>query len=115
MGYKINKAKFLKGIAGSAGIRSVIAKRIGVSRKALWEYLKKNEWARIALESEEELISDIAETNLFKCIRNGDKWALAFYLKTKGRERGYVEKREVEHSGFDCVINIVNPYGVKKK
>ena len=37
---------------------------------------------------------DFAETMLMKHIREGDTTSLIFYLKTKGRERGYVERVE---------------------
>ena len=37
---------------------------------------------------------DFAETVLLKNIREGKETSLIFFLKTKGRERGYIEKIE---------------------
>ncbi len=46
---------------------------------------------------------DIAEGVLFDLLESEDERIKAdiakFYLKTKGKNRGYVEKQEIEHSG----------------
>ena len=39
---------------------------------------------------------DLAETKLVQAIGDGNMTAIIFYLKTKGRDRGYTERRELE-------------------
>ena len=38
---------------------------------------------------------------LIEAIRTGDNDMIKFYLRTKGKCRGYVEKAEYEHTGKD--------------
>jgi hypothetical protein len=39
---------------------------------------------------------DFAESSLHKQIRNGSTPATIFFLKCKGRGRGYIEKQEID-------------------
>ena len=39
---------------------------------------------------------DFAESQLHKQIRDGNSTATIFFLKTKGKKRGYVERQEIE-------------------
>ena len=39
---------------------------------------------------------DLAESKLIQLIKDGDKTAILFYLKCKGKDRGYIEKPEIE-------------------
>ena len=38
----------------------------------------------------------MAELSLFKAIQTGEAWAVCFYLKTQGKDRGYVERYETQ-------------------
>ena len=39
---------------------------------------------------------DLAEGQLLKAIGDGNLTAIIFYLKCKGRDRGYIERRQIE-------------------
>lgn len=41
-----------------------------------------------------EVVGDLAEGKLYQQIKNDNTTAIIFYLKTKHRHRGYVERRE---------------------
>ena len=53
-----------------------------------------------------EVTLDFAESMLHKQIQDKDTTATIFFLKTKGKKRGYVERQEVEHSGMPEKIEI---------
>ena len=38
---------------------------------------------------------DIAEDSLIKAVKGGEAWAVCFYLKCKGKARGYIERESV--------------------
>jgi hypothetical protein len=45
------------------------------------------------------MMRDLAEMKLLSAIREGKTAELLFYLKTKGKKRGYVERQEI--TGID--------------
>ncbi len=40
---------------------------------------------------------DFMESRLLKAIDKGNVTAIIFYLKTKGKDRGYIEPQEIDH------------------
>ncbi len=98
---KVTKKRIKMAIPGSMGIRSVIAKRLTVSRATLTIFLKKPENQDMVklIDQEAEKMMDLAEERLFKRISEGKFNAIKFYLSTKGKNRGYTEGKFIEHSG----------------
>ena len=96
---KLSIKKFKLAVIGSRGIQNEIAKRCGVERSTITNYLTKRPELRILIEQEREKMIDIAEDELDKLIKCGSFKAIQLLLKTKGKNRGYVEKQEIEHSG----------------
>lgn len=75
---------------------------LGIARKAFYNWKNKDEKLREMLEEAEEALLDFAESKLMDNINKGDTTSLIFFLKTKGKRRGYVEKTEsdVQVNGF---------------
>lgn len=71
---------------------------IGISRKTFYTYLEKDKKFREAIEESQEAQIDNAESILQKKIMEEDTTSVIFYLKTKGRDRGYIERVEQEVS-----------------
>ena len=49
-----------------------------------------------AVEDIAEQVIDFAESALYKNVRDGKEVSTLFYLKTKGRKRGYVERLDID-------------------
>ena len=96
---KITDKMMLKAIPNSGGILSHIAKKCGVSRVNLYNFLERNPKYREIIEQERESIIDMAESSLFLQAKEKQPWATKFILATIGKKRGYVEKQEMEYSG----------------
>lgn len=75
---------------------------LGISRTEFYRRKNKSEKLATLLKDTEEALLDFAESKLQQKISEGDTTCLIFFLKTKGRGRGYVEKIEQEVS--------VNPF-----
>jgi len=62
-------------------------------------YVKRHPRLAEVIEETVELNLDTAESQLMSLIANGNLGAVIFYLKTKGKARGYVERVEATGSG----------------
>jgi len=105
---KVNKKTFQLALDGTGGIMLSIAKNLGVTRGAVYQFCNKNPDMMQLRRDEEDKILDIAENGLFTKAKDKDPWAIKYLLSTKGKKRGYVEKTEssVEHKGEQIKIII---------
>lgn len=71
---------------------------VGVTRQTYYNWKKEDEAFRDAVTENEEAVIDLVENKLMQNILQGDVTSIIFYLKTKGRNRGYQEKQEIDIS-----------------
>jgi len=104
------KEDFVKFYESSACNVSVTCKRIGISRNTFYEWCKQDDDFATRIKDEEEALLDYAETMLFKGIKDGKTAELIFFLKTKGKKRGYIERQEITGADGDnlFVVRIVD-------
>lgn len=89
---KATQKKFLKAFEDTFGVISYACKAAKVSRQTYYNWRKNDpEFDEKANEIEESAI-DVAEGKLLTQIGEGNLTAIIFYLKTKGKKRGYVEQ-----------------------
>ena len=82
-------------LRSAGGIRSDAAALLKCSPSTIKRYIDRSEaLATIAREVVEEVV-DLAESKLVDAINDGNLTAIMFYLKTKGKDRGYSERHEV--------------------
>jgi len=96
---KLNKKKVKDSIPGSYGIISDIARKCGVTRKAIYDFLIKNPDIQQLVEDERDMLIEDSESELIKHIHEGNFKAIRFVLSTIGSKKGYVSKQELVHSG----------------
>ena len=63
--------------------------------------------SRAAYEELQNVALDFAETKLHQRIQEGSDAATIFYLKTKGKARGYIERTEISGAGAPIAIRVV--------
>ena len=98
MGKKERQELFLKHFRESHGIVSYACQKVGITRACYYKWRDSDlKFKERAEEVEEETI-DVVESKLLSAINNDDLTAIIFYLKTKGKKRGYVERR----AGCQC-------------
>lgn len=87
----------------TGGVQTLAAQAIGCHRDTVASYIKKHPTVRRAAESSREKNLDIAEAGLLAFLRGGIEGqksserldAIKFYLRTKGRGRGYGDRLDV--------------------
>lgn len=92
---KRNKERLLKALEASLGVVTDACKKVKLSRQTFYKYLKEDPDFKAAVLELEEVALDTAESALFNQIKDGNVTSIIFYLKTKGRRRGYVERQEI--------------------
>jgi hypothetical protein len=93
-----NKKALIEAMEGSLGVVTTACKKVGVSRTTFYEYYNTDEKFKKDIDELEAVALDFAESQLHSQIKNGSTAATIFYLKTKGKKRGYVERQELDVS-----------------
>jgi hypothetical protein len=119
-----DKKAFLKALTKSLGRVSEAAELLNMSRQTHYNWMKLDEEYREAVESIADKALDHVESKLFQLIDGATREVVAgdeivtikdspnptaciFYLKTKGKKRGYVERQELTgEDGKPIVIGI---------
>ncbi len=92
---KIHRQKdFLKHFRDGYGIVTYACDNTGISRETYRQWKLKDPKFKAACEEISEGVLDIVESKLLRKINDEDLTAIIFYLKTKGKHRGYVERVE---------------------
>ena len=104
-----NKNNFLKAYRKSAGNIAHACKSANIDRQTYYNYFEKfDTFKKECLDIKEENI-DFAESVLMDAIRNKNMTGVIFFLKTIGRNRGYVEKQEMDiDGGFNLSVKFLD-------
>lgn len=113
------KQAFIEALKESKGIIENAREKVGVPRATIYNWRQAdaefNEAVIKAIDEGSEVALDFVENKLYDRIMEGDTTATIFYLKTKGKKRGYVEKQEIEHSAKDGLTIVVKDPEQKEK
>ena len=104
------KRAMIEALEKSLGIVTTACKSVGIDRGSHYNWMKDDEQYKAEVESIEDIAIDFAESQLHKQIKDGIPTSTIFYLKTKAKKRGYVERTEVhqETTIKSLDINIID-------
>lgn len=88
------------------GFISVAAKKLGLSYTAVYQRVKNTPELQQIVDECKEATLDMAESRLISAIKDTQPWAICFYLKCQGKDRGYVEKQIIDNQVSGGGINI---------
>jgi len=92
------KKELISALIKSLGIVSSACEALGISRTTYYKYYNEDSEFRSEADNVGESTLDFVESKLFDLISNGNVAATIFYMKTKGKRRGYIEKQETNHN-----------------
>lgn len=113
----ITKRAMIEALEKSLGIVTTACKSVNIARQTHYEWMREDEQYKEAVEGIVDIAIDFAESQLNQLMMGAkhqvvtnkgeiveikdapNPSSVIFYLKTKGKKRGYVEKQEVELSG----------------
>lgn len=109
----IKKETMLSALEKSLGVVTVACKKANIPRSTYYKWLKEDTDFANAVKDIENIALDFAESQLHSQIESGNTSATIFYLKTKGKKRGYIEKQELDLTSAQPVKIKVNIDGIE--
>jgi hypothetical protein len=106
-----HKKAMLEALEKSLGVVTTACKSVGIGRTTHYMWLDEDPQYRRDVESISDIAVDFAESSLHKQIKDGNPTSTIFFLKTKGKKRGYVERQEIDlgtDNHFRVEINLGN-------
>ena len=93
------KKALLESLEKSLGVVTTACKQVGIDRTTFYRYYKEDKEFKKQVDDLSNVAKDFVESQLFKQIQDGVPTSTIFYLKTKAKDRGYIERREYDLSG----------------
>jgi hypothetical protein len=90
-----HKKAIIEALEKSLGVVTTACKVVGIGRTQFYNWLKDDEDFAKEVDDIQNIALDYAESQLHKQIGDGSTAATIFYLKTKGKKRGYIERQEI--------------------
>ena len=92
------KKALIEALEKSLGIVTTACKIVKCDRSTFYKYINEDKAFAKEVKLIDDLVLDFVESKLHKQISNGNPVSTIFYMKTKGKSRGYVERQEFDHT-----------------
>lgn len=109
------KTQLLEALERNLGLVTPSCKNVGISRNQYYIYYNTDPAFKKAVDDINEITLDFAENQLLKKIKEGSERSILFYMKYKGRNRGYNERLEIEGTLDISGITTIKLIEIKKE
>ena len=92
---KITKSVLLKHLEQNMGNVTLACHFAKCNRSTYYRWYSGDKDFKTSVDDIQEAALDICEAEMWKLIKDGNVPTILFYLKTKGKKRGYVERQEI--------------------
>jgi hypothetical protein len=108
---KQDKLNMLAALQRSLGVVSTAVKMTGIARSTHYEWQQTDPGYKAYCDEITEMTLDFAESMLFQNMRDGKEASNIFYLKTRGKRRGYIETHHLlnEEVPIHVTRTIIDP------
>ena len=90
------KKDFIEALRNNLGNITKACEAANIGRQTYYLWIDKDKEFKEDTQHIQESLLDLAENKLLENIESNENIAIIFYLKTKGKKRGYIEKQELE-------------------
>lgn len=112
----LKKATFLDAMRANLGNITKSCERAKIDRKTYYNWLESDPDFSDDVDAVAESNIDLAEDSLMQQIKDGNPTSTIFYLKTKGKKRGYIETQELTgKDGKDLIPAQMTDDEIKKE
>ena len=91
-----SQKRVLKCLEETHGVVTSACLKAKIGRTLFYKWCKEDEGFKKEVDEIQDATLDFVEGALFKQIEQGNITGQIFYLKTKGKHRGYVERQEIQ-------------------
>ena len=95
----ILKNNIIKALERHLGVVTSACKEVGCNRSTFYKYYNNDSKFKEKVDELQNVALDFVESKLFEQIQNDNATSTIFYLKTKGKSRGFIEQNIIEHKG----------------
>src|SRR3954469_5480198 len=93
---KVTVAQIAEALGKTGGLIGISAQLLKVERRTVERYLAKYASLRTVRDQAKESALDHAEWSLIRAAKAGEPWAVQWFLRYQGKERGYQDVRKTE-------------------
>ena len=102
------KKLMIEALQKQLGVVSAAVDDVGIARRTHYNWLESDPNYKKAVDEIPDLVIDFAENALFKLIQENNAPATMFFLKTKGKNRGYQENKQIDANITGPAIEQIN-------
>ena len=107
---QLKKEKLLGALTNSLGIVTTACQITGIGRTTYYSYYNSDDEFAKEVDEINNIALDFAESQLFDLIKDKNITAIIFFLKTKGKYRGYSERSEydkIDKEDMNLVVKFI--------
>ena len=105
-GNNIKKRAMIEALERSLGVVTTACNIVGISRKTHYRWMIEDKQYKEDVLEVDNMALDFAESALHNNIREGKETSTIFFLKTKGKKRGYIEKQEIDNINHNVSLEL---------
>lgn len=109
------KKRLLTALIDAKGIVTTACEACQMPRSTFYVWMKADEQFKAAVEDIQDVAIDYVEGKLFNLIEKEDTAATIFFMKTRGKKRGYVERTELTGENGGPVQNTLQVKIIRDK
>lgn len=109
---ELHKKLLLEALERNLGVVTPSCKEVGISRNLYYNYYANDPEFKKAVDEINTVAIDYVESQLFNKIKEGSEKSILFFMKYRGKKRGYTDSIEIE-GNIDHTIKIIKLIGPK--
>ncbi|MEI6221188.1 MAG: hypothetical protein WCP97_00590 [bacterium] len=93
------KQEMLQALEKTLGVATSAAQKAGIIPNTHYRWMNEDEEYKAGVAKIQDIAKDFVESQLFRGIQEGNPSLIIFYLKTKCKDRGYIESSNINLGG----------------